>query len=144
MPIDTNLNVSPYFDDFAANNQYYRVLFKPSVAVQARELNQLQTILQNQVESMGQNIFKEGSVIKGCSFTFDNNYQFVKLLDTYSNGTILSVSNLNGLYANNQNGLKAIIVNTTAGLVSTSPNLNTVYVKYLNSGTYANGSAQST
>ena len=41
MPIKTDLNVSPYFDDFNANNQYYRILFKPVTAVQARELSQI-------------------------------------------------------------------------------------------------------
>ena len=34
----TNLNVSPYFDDFNENDNYYKVLFKPGVPVQAREL----------------------------------------------------------------------------------------------------------
>ncbi len=49
MPINTNLNQAPYFDDFDQENQYYRVLFKPGFAVQARELTQLQTTLQDQV-----------------------------------------------------------------------------------------------
>ena len=74
--LDTNLNIKPYFDDYDPTKQYYKILFKPSTAVQTRELNQLQTILQNQIASFGQNIFKEGSVIKGCSFTFDNKYAF--------------------------------------------------------------------
>ena len=42
----TNLNVSPYFDDFNADDNYYKVLFKPGVPVQARELTGLQSILQ--------------------------------------------------------------------------------------------------
>ena len=49
MPIQTDLSVSPYFDDFDENKDYYRVLFKPGVAVQVRELNQLQSILQKQI-----------------------------------------------------------------------------------------------
>ena len=36
--IDTNLNVSPYFDDYASNSQHHRVLFKPAVPIQGREL----------------------------------------------------------------------------------------------------------
>ena len=39
MPQLTNLNVSPYFDDFDPANDYYRVLFKPGYPVQAREIN---------------------------------------------------------------------------------------------------------
>ena len=60
--LDTNLNTSPYYDDFAANSQHHRVLFKPSVPVQARELTQLQTILQAQIEKFGDNIVKSGII----------------------------------------------------------------------------------
>ena len=81
MPINTNLNQAPYFDDFDQENQYYRVLFKPGFAVQARELTQLQTTLQDQVEQFGDNIFKEGSIVKGCNFTELDDLQFVKLID---------------------------------------------------------------
>ena len=58
MPIETNLNIAPYFDDFDETKNFHRVMFRPSVAVQARELTQLQTILQNQIERFGDNIFK--------------------------------------------------------------------------------------
>ena len=47
MPIRTNLNESPYYDDYDITKQYHRVLFRPGYAVQARELTQLQTILRN-------------------------------------------------------------------------------------------------
>ena len=40
-----DLNISPYYDDFTASKQYEKVLFKPGVAVQARELTQLQSYL---------------------------------------------------------------------------------------------------
>lgn len=58
-----NFNTSPYFDDFDPAKNFYKVLFKPGLAVQARELNQLQSILQNQVSSMGNHIFKKNSVV---------------------------------------------------------------------------------
>ena len=57
MPQETNLNVSPYFDDFNEDKNFNRVLFKPGIPVQARELTQLQTILQNQIEKFGQHFF---------------------------------------------------------------------------------------
>ena len=81
MPINTNLNIAPYFDDFDVEKQFYKILFKPGYAVQARELTQLQTILQNQVEQFGDNIYQEGTVIKGCNFTTLNGLEFVKLVD---------------------------------------------------------------
>ena len=68
MPIQTDLNVTPYFDDYDENKNFHRVLFRPSVPIQARELTQLQTILQNQVERFGEHVFQEGTIIKGCTF----------------------------------------------------------------------------
>lgn len=63
MPQETNLNVAPYFDDFDPQSNYYKVLFKPAHPVQARELNNLQSILQNQIEDMGTHFFREGAKI---------------------------------------------------------------------------------
>ena len=63
MPQETNLNVAPYFDDFDATKNYNKVLFKPAFPIQARELNNIQSILQGQIEAMGDNLFKEGSVV---------------------------------------------------------------------------------
>ena len=59
----TNLNISPYYDDFDADKNYYKVLFKPGYQVQARELTTSQSILQNQIKSFGSNIFKDGSIV---------------------------------------------------------------------------------
>ena len=48
MPQKTNLNISPYYDDFSKDKQFYKVLFRPGYPVQARELTTLQSTLQNQ------------------------------------------------------------------------------------------------
>ena len=61
MPQKTNLNISPYYDDFNKEDKFYKVLFKPGFPVQARELTQSQSILQNQIESFGSHIFKDRS-----------------------------------------------------------------------------------
>lgn len=81
----TNLNVSPYFDDFSQEDQgakdknYYKVLFKPGTPIQAREVNTLQSILQDQIESFGSHIFKEGSVVIPGNISYDGNFYAVKL-----------------------------------------------------------------
>ena len=78
----TNLNVSPYFDDFDAEKNFYKVLFNPGRPVQSRELNNIQSILQNQIESFGSHIFKEGSVVIPGNTTYDSNFFSVKLNST--------------------------------------------------------------
>ena len=64
-PQRTNFNVSPYYDDFDSNDNYYKVLYKPGFPIQARELTSSQSILQNQLEQFGNNIFKEKTIVSG-------------------------------------------------------------------------------
>ena len=64
MPIDTDLNIAPYFDDFDETKNFHKVLFRPAVPLQARELTSLQSILQNQIERFGGYQFKEGTIVK--------------------------------------------------------------------------------
>ena len=75
----TNLNINPYYDDFDPEKNYQKVLYKPGFPVQARELTTSQSILQNQLESFGTNIFKDGSLVVPGSIAYDNNYYSVKL-----------------------------------------------------------------
>jgi len=79
MPQKTNLNVSPYYDDFDKEDNYYRVLFKPGYPIQARELTGLQSILQNQIESFGSHLFKEGSMVIPGGITCDNAFTTIKV-----------------------------------------------------------------
>ena len=83
MPQNTNLNSSPYFDDFEELKNYQRVLFKPGLPVQSRELTTLQSILQNQVEKFGKHFFKEGSVVIPGQIAYDNEYTCVQIDDTH-------------------------------------------------------------
>ena len=46
----TNLNSAPYYDDFDKDNNFVRTLFQLGFAIQARELTQLQSQLQYQIE----------------------------------------------------------------------------------------------
>ena len=41
--LKTEFNTSPYYDDFSKDKNFLKVLFKPSIAVQTRELNQIQS-----------------------------------------------------------------------------------------------------
>lgn len=56
---------NPYYDDFSVDKGFLRHLFKPGYGIQARELTQIQSILQNQVERFGSHIFENGSVVVG-------------------------------------------------------------------------------
>lgn len=140
MPINTDLSVSPYYDDYSAEKDFYKILFRPGVSVQARELNQLQTILQQQIERFGDNIFKEGTIIEGCDLTFHSVFPYVKIKDTQTDGKPVNISSLKGLRVKNSANLQANIIETVVGYESRNPDLNTLYVRYLNSGDDGNTS----
>jgi len=133
--LSTNLNVDPYYDDFDESKNFHRILFRPGMAVQARELTQLQTILQNQVDRFGEHIFKEGSVVSGCEVTYDRNYSYVKVLDNSSNGSSIALSTFsNQIVTGGASGVKALVVNTSAGAEANTPDLKTLHVKYTQAG----------
>jgi len=60
-----NFNTSPYYDDFSADDRFLKILFNPGRAVQARELTQIQSILQHQMSSAANHIWKNGSPVVG-------------------------------------------------------------------------------
>ena len=140
MPIQTDLSISPYFDDFRETSDYYKILFRPGVAVQTRELNQLQTLLQKQIERFGDNVFKRGTIVDGCDIAFHPVFPYVKIKDVEADGAPVNVNQYIGYNIRNQanvSPLVATITTTVAGFESQNPDLNTLYVRYINSG-YAN------
>lgn len=54
-----------YKDDFKDSDHYHRILFNAGRALQARELTQMQTIIQEEVGRFGSNIFVEGAAVEG-------------------------------------------------------------------------------
>ena len=142
MPQKTNLNISPYYDDFDKYKNFYRVLFKPGYPVQARELTTLQSILQNQVESFGSHIFKEGSMVIPGNLNYDSQYYSVKLNPDHL-GIDLSIAQSRYQYLDKLVGKR--LTGQTSGIVavvdkylqkSESEGITdlTLFVKYLQSG----------
>ena len=71
--LTTDFNVTPYYDDYTIDSNYYRILFKPGYAVQARELTQIQSSLQEQINRFGKHVFKEGSIVLPGAFNLKAN-----------------------------------------------------------------------
>ena len=133
----TNLNISPYYDDFNKDNNFYKVLFRPGRPVQARELSTLQSILQNQVESFGSHVFKEGSMVLPGGVFFDDSYFSVKVESDHLGLPIsLYTTNLKGKKLKGQNSGVEILVNDvkfpTDSTDITDP---TLFIKYLTGNT---------
>ena len=126
MPSPTDFNVSPYYDDFTESKKFHRILFRPAFAVQARELTQSQTQLQNQIESLSDHLFDKGAMIIPGEIGYDLKYYAVKLtsksvsdLSTYIDTTLTGATS----------GVTAKVVNAVA-TDGTDP--DTLFVKYQN------------
>lgn len=136
MSINTDLNVDPYFDDFDPTKQYHRILFKPARAVQARELTQMQTILQNQIERFGSNIYKDGTIVTGINITKRTDLFYVKLVDQ-ENFTdpraYIETPDERFELVGASSGLRAEIVEASNGFQTRDPDLKTFYIRYKNS-----------
>ena len=132
-----NLNTSPYFDDFDVDKNYNRILFKPGVAVQARELTQLQTILQNQISSIGSYTLKEGAIISGCEESVSL-VDYIKINDVDNSSVALINSQLVNFIGEEvtggTTGLKARIVDVRQGSVAGAPDFKTLYLSYTSFG----------
>ena len=137
MPQKTNLNISPYYDDFSKDNQFYRVLFNPGRPVQARELTTLQSILQDQVESFGSHIFKEGSMVIPGNTSYDYEYFSIKLQSDHLGVPVsLYVDNLIGkILVGQETGIKIKVDNYALPENSSEITDLTIFVKYLDAGT---------
>ena len=140
MTIETNLNQSPFFDDFNEDKNFHRVLFRPGYAVQARELTQLQTILQNQVSRLGSTVLTDGTVVSGCDLELPK-WQYVKLRDKDANNRVLLLNDFysNAIIANSTvtgatTGVTAKLLAAEEGSEGNAPNYLSVFVSYTNSG----------
>jgi len=91
-------NVSPYFDDYSEDKNFHRVLFKPGVAVQARELTQSQTILQNQIKRIGDSIYVDGSKVSGPQPSVNENARTIRLTGKNVSGQTINLQNLLNTY----------------------------------------------
>ena len=81
-------NVKPYYDDFDSTKNYHKILFAPGRPLQARELTQMQTMLQNQIKSAGDFLLKNGSMVIPGHIFYDNTLTAVKLESTYDGNQV--------------------------------------------------------
>ena len=130
MPSPTDFNLSPYYDDFNESKKFHRILFRPAFAVQARELTQSQTILQNQIEKLGDHFFEKGAMVIPGEIAYDLDYYAVKLTSIDSTNTLADFKD-GTILTGGTSGVTAEVVNRVA-TDGTDP--DTLYVKYNKTG----------
>ena len=135
MPQNTNLNISPYFDDFNKDNNFYKVLYRPGYPIQARELTTMQSLLQNQLESMGSHLFKDGAMVIPGQVGYDLDAKAIILQESFLGTNVeqyreqLEGTIVTGLTT----GIRAKVLFSISAAESERGYI-TMYVKYLTSG----------
>ena len=136
--LTTDFNVTPYYDDYTIDSNYYRILFKPGYAVQARELTQIQSSLQEQINRFGKHVFKEGSIVIPGGFTLETHggantgsgIRYVKIKDYDASNNDVTISDFIGVdVLGATSNITAAVVDAVTGTQSSS-NTKTLYVKY--------------
>ena len=127
--LNSGLLSNTYKDDFSDSDNYHRILFNSGRPLQARELTQMQTIIQQQIKRFGNNIFKEGGVVKPGAAVLNNSYEFAKLITSTfalpsNTSTILGTT-----FTGNQSGITARIIEVVQAENSDPA---TIYIAYTN------------
>lgn len=128
MPIQQNLNVSPYYDDFDRNKNYYATLFKPGYALQARELTALQSSISDQIEQLAGKFLSPGDVVTPGEYAFAKPVAYVKIRSTTGPITDYVGSTLTGVTS----GVTAKVISV---IEATEEDAITFFVAYNSAGT---------
>jgi sporulation protein YlmC with PRC-barrel domain len=141
MAQNTNLNVSPYYDDYDPNKNFYKVLFRPGYSVQSRELTTLQSILQDQIEKYGNYQFKQGQLVIPGEVGLNTQLNYVKIssvseVPINEDGEIVfkkyDIAQLVGeKLVGITSGVQAIVLKTQ---YETEESSDTIFVSYISSG----------
>ncbi len=132
--MSTQFPNSPYFDDFSPSKDFYKVLFRPGVALQTRELNQMQSILQAQTESLSNHLFKDGAMIIPGYIAQDIKCDCIKLETINSVGEKISLfltDFIDTTITGAVSGAKALVIHSETEV---GTDKNTLYIKYIKSG----------
>ena len=141
MPQKTNLNVNPYYEDFDRSKNFYKILFRPGYSIQTRELTQLQSILQNQIEQFGKYAFKQGDLVVPGEVGLNTKLDYVKLSSVSEvavndgQDIVYKKYDISQLVGTTLRGLSSGVTATVLDTKNlTDASADTLYVKYLNSG----------
>src|SRR5574343_533196 len=122
-----NLNQYPYHDDYDGKKDFHQVLFKPGIPVQARELTQTQSILQNQISRFGDHIFNNGSRVSGAKLSYNQGVYALAVTSITLAG--LSIGNY----------IKGVTSGLVAEVVDLVENENKSFIIYTPRGVGTNG-----
>lgn len=128
MPVQQNLNVSPYWNDFDPNKNYYATLFKPGHALQARELTGIQSSISDQIEQLAGKFLSPGDVVTPGEFSYAKKVAYVKIRSVTGSLSDYVGSTLTGVTSN-------VTAKVLSVVEATETDSITFFVSYNSAGT---------
>jgi hypothetical protein len=130
----------PHMDTFVSNRHgernYLKILYKPGIAVQVRELNEMQTQVQDQFDKFGAQIFKRNSRIIGTNAQVQTDVDAIeiKITDGTTEAGLTNndvVDTLLGRKLANSAGTEAVVIGyKLKGQASDGNNIYIVFLRY--------------
>lgn len=134
MPNQIDTSVRPYYDDYNEQKDFIKILFKPGVSIQAREVNQLQTMYQKQISRFADHVFKNGSVVIPGNLIPDFEYKYLKIESNFADGSQedlnSSLSSYIGKRVKKKSGTLEAIIRNAVSAENSDP--STLYIDYTN------------
>ena len=146
MPVQDSLNFTsgPYFDDFSELNNFYRVLFRPSYAVQARELTQSQTILQDQITKLANTHYSDGDLVAGGGLIIDTGLASIKLENQFDSVDIVANAFQNTVISGASDTTGTARAYVIGVVPRDAEDMNTLIVRYFTDKQFGDGITVST
>ena len=124
-----DLFLTQYKDDYKDSDNYYQILFNSGRGLQSRELNQLQTILnQDNAAALGA-IYRSGAPLSGGLMDVEQNVKFVKL-NTTTYSLPADLTTITGETFATTTGIKIRLIKAVA---ATGSDPATIFVQILDS-----------
>lgn len=121
-----NVNAAPYNDRFDPTKSRNKILFRPDRPLQQAELNEIQSIVENNIKNLGNSIFKDGAIQTGMAFSIDNTAHTITIEDgtIYLGGKVrtFNKTTLNGFTGSGQENIGIKVVQSVVDYNS-DPNL---------------------
>lgn len=88
-------SVNQYYNLYDSTKGYTELLFRAGKVLQSKELNEMQSMIKNQIKNVGDTILTNGDIIEGCQLVIDGTNVTITKGRIYLNGDVRSIPDTN-------------------------------------------------
>lgn len=83
--------INQYYNLYDSTKGYTELLFRAGKVLQSKELNEMQSMLKNQIKNVGDTILTNGDIIEGCQLVIEGTTVTITKGKIYLNGDVRSI-----------------------------------------------------